>query len=183
MLFINPVTCNKQSFRRSTVAFGAFLRVRGYCDLSRLTQGGEPFCPAERPLTRGSAHNQDAETMIQRQCPECGSELMLTRRADNQDSPFNSHRRLYLLAVRCLRAGAAEQLRKNKRAKVAAPNRHRRPYSGCVWVRSARAACSRTGQLFQFIGHINGPPTEDLVISTVSPAISVAIATGAGFVT
>src|SRR5437868_11906092 len=51
--------------------------------------GGESFCPAERPLTLGDAHKKllVRETMIQRQCPECSSELVLARRPDNRHGP------------------------------------------------------------------------------------------------
>jgi uncharacterized protein with PIN domain len=59
--------------------------------------------------------------MIQRQCPECDSELVLTRRADNQDGPgIVLGASTYWRCAVCGRMFKAEQLRKNKRAKVAA---------------------------------------------------------------
>jgi ribosomal protein S27AE len=58
----------------------------------------------------------DEETMPQRQCPECGSELMLARRPDNQH-------RVGIVAIsptywRCSICGGsftAERLRESKR--------------------------------------------------------------------
>ena len=63
------------------------------------------------------------EAMTPRQCPECGSELMLARRSDNQQ-------RLRIVAIaptywRCSICGGAftaEQLRESKRVKQAGGN-------------------------------------------------------------
>jgi uncharacterized protein with PIN domain len=62
----------------------------------------------------------DTENMIQRQCPECDSELVLTRRADNQDGPGSvPGSSTYWRCAVCGRGFTAEQIRENKRAKVA----------------------------------------------------------------
>jgi DNA-directed RNA polymerase subunit RPC12/RpoP len=56
--------------------------------------------------------------MIQRQCSECGSELILGRRPDNQHgSAIKAHPSTYWRCCICGREFTAEQVRENKRAK------------------------------------------------------------------
>jgi len=56
--------------------------------------------------------------MTQRQCPECGSELVLTRRPDSQPGPgMTPNPSTYWRCSVCGRGFTAEQIRKDKRAK------------------------------------------------------------------
>ena len=56
--------------------------------------------------------------MTQRQCPECGSELVLTRRPDSQPGPgMAASPSTYWRCSVCGSGFTAEQIRKNKRAK------------------------------------------------------------------
>jgi hypothetical protein len=55
--------------------------------------------------------------MNQRQCPECGGELVLARRSDEQRGGFNAHPSNYLRCSICGGEFTAEQIRENKRAK------------------------------------------------------------------
>ena len=55
--------------------------------------------------------------MNQRQCPECGGELVLARRSDGQGGGFNAHPSNYLRCSICGGEFTAEQIRENKRAK------------------------------------------------------------------
>jgi DNA-directed RNA polymerase subunit RPC12/RpoP len=58
--------------------------------------------------------------MIQRLCPECGSELVLSRRPDSQNgSEIVRNPRTYWRCGTCGRSFTAEQIRENKRAKQA----------------------------------------------------------------
>jgi DNA-directed RNA polymerase subunit RPC12/RpoP len=57
--------------------------------------------------------------MIQRQCPECSSELVLARRPDNQYGPEIVLRpSTYWRCSICGRGFTAEQIRESKRAKA-----------------------------------------------------------------
>jgi hypothetical protein len=56
-------------------------------------------------------------TMISRQCPECGGELVLARRSDEQGAGFNAHPSNYWRCSICGGEFTAEQLRANKRSK------------------------------------------------------------------
>ena len=58
------------------------------------------------------------KAMIPRECPECGSELMLARRPDNQHAPgIVGVPPTYWRCSICGGAFTAEQLRERKRAK------------------------------------------------------------------
>ena len=54
--------------------------------------------------------------MIQRQCPECGGELVLARRSDEQASGFRTRLSNYWRCSICGGEFTAEQVRENKRA-------------------------------------------------------------------
>jgi rubredoxin len=70
---------------------------------------------------RNATNLLDTEIMLQRQCPECDSELVLTRRADNQDEPgIVPGASTYWRCAVCGLRFTAEQLRRDKRAKAAA---------------------------------------------------------------
>ena len=58
--------------------------------------------------------------MSQRQCPECGGELVLARRSDGQGGGFNAHPSNYLRCSICGGEFTAEQIRENKRTKESA---------------------------------------------------------------
>jgi hypothetical protein len=55
--------------------------------------------------------------MSQRQCPECGGELVLARRSDEQGGIFNARPSNYLRCSICGGEFTAEQIRENKRSK------------------------------------------------------------------
>jgi DNA-directed RNA polymerase subunit RPC12/RpoP len=58
--------------------------------------------------------------MIQRHCPECGSELVLARHPDSQNGPgIVRTPRTYWRCSTCGRWFTAEQIRENQRAKQA----------------------------------------------------------------
>jgi|SRR5579864_558882 len=55
--------------------------------------------------------------MISRQCPECGGELVLARRSDEQGAGFNARPSNYWRCSICGGEFTAEQVRENKRSK------------------------------------------------------------------
>jgi hypothetical protein len=55
--------------------------------------------------------------MGKRQCPECGGELVLARRSDEQGGGFNPRPSNYLRCSICGGEFTAEQIRENKRSK------------------------------------------------------------------
>jgi DNA-directed RNA polymerase subunit RPC12/RpoP len=56
--------------------------------------------------------------MAQRQCPECGSELVLTRRPDGQAGEMSPIPSTYWRCSVCGGEFTAEQIRKDKRDKA-----------------------------------------------------------------
>src|SRR2546427_12966529 len=80
---------------------------------------------AKAPLYHSAAGFRDffrsllvRDTMIQRQCPECSSELVLARRPDNRHGPrIVAGPSTYWRCSICGREFTAEQIRENKRAK------------------------------------------------------------------
>ncbi|HXU18061.1 MAG TPA: hypothetical protein VN708_23340 [Terriglobales bacterium] len=55
--------------------------------------------------------------MSSRQCPDCGGELALARRSDEQGARFNARPSNYWRCSICGGEFTAEQLRENKRSK------------------------------------------------------------------
>lgn len=55
--------------------------------------------------------------MIPRQCPECGGELVLARRSDEQGARFNARPSNYWRCSTCGGEFTAEQVRGNKQSK------------------------------------------------------------------
>jgi hypothetical protein len=55
--------------------------------------------------------------MSSRQCPDCGGELVLARRSDEQGARFNARPSNYWRCSICGGEFTAEQLRENKRSK------------------------------------------------------------------
>jgi hypothetical protein len=55
--------------------------------------------------------------MIPRQCPECGGELVLARRSDEQGARFNARPSNYWRCSTCGGEFTAEQVRGNKRSR------------------------------------------------------------------
>lgn len=67
--------------------------------------------------------------MIPRQCPECGGELVLARRSDEQGARFNARPSNYWRCSTCGGEFTAEQVRGNKRSKQLEVARHLDPRS------------------------------------------------------
>jgi uncharacterized protein with PIN domain len=67
---------------------------------------------------------RQAASMTQRQCPECSSELVLTRRPEGQSEPVMAPSpSTYWRCSVCGRGFTAEQIRQDKRAKSASKPR------------------------------------------------------------
>jgi DNA-directed RNA polymerase subunit RPC12/RpoP len=93
-------------------------------EVRRLREGHDfmSYCPLDTIESgisrRGAQPVRGNGIMIQRQCPECGSELVLARRPDNQQEPGTALRpSTYWRCSICGRGFTAEQIRESKRAK------------------------------------------------------------------